>query len=190
MSSPRFFPVTLALWMSFVLVVLGCSENDTNTTAPEPTPVVVPDAAFIALTPTEYNNTIRDLLGMPNDPAAWPEAPPIAEQLLPKQGEKSGIFGIENVEPRLLPRVLVPPVVLGVPALPLRQVLPRPEVRVPENGVRPRHELDALLALDLGEGLASPPEALLAGLGGAKDLVGRTSYARSIVDTPAVEFCP
>lgn len=33
---------------------------------------LTPTSPLVALTPTEYNNTIRDLLGMPSDPSAWP----------------------------------------------------------------------------------------------------------------------
>ena len=64
----------------------------------EPDPVTPPPAALLALTPTEFNNTVRDLLGLPMDVDEWPDKPPIAEQLLPGQGEKSGVFGLALVE--------------------------------------------------------------------------------------------
>ena len=102
MHQRRNLKLALSLWMTLALSPMGCS-SDANKPVPTAHPTPTPEAAFIALTPTEYNNTIRDLLGMPNDPAAWPDAPAIAEQLLPKQGEKSGIFGIESVEPTVWP---------------------------------------------------------------------------------------
>jgi len=83
-----------------VFVVPACNTTPHSPTAQKTT---TPDTAYIALTPTEYNNTVRDLLGMPDDPTAWPDAPPIAAQLLPKRGEKSGVFGIESVEPTVWP---------------------------------------------------------------------------------------
>ncbi|MAA79075.1 MAG: hypothetical protein CL916_07415 [Deltaproteobacteria bacterium] len=46
-----------------IVHMLGCSE-----------PPIAPDESpLIALTPTEYNNTIRDLLAMPMDAEAWDE---------------------------------------------------------------------------------------------------------------------
>lgn len=86
------------------LWLIGCSSSsipsaDTTDAASQPSPPdVPPPAALLALTPTEFNNTIRDLLGMPMDAQDWPDAPPIAAQLLPVQGAKSGVFGLSLVE--------------------------------------------------------------------------------------------
>ena len=66
-------------WLG-VLLLSGC------TTAP-------PEIPPLALTPTEYNHTIRDLLGMPNNGGSWPEAPEIIERLQPSQGTQAGLFG-------------------------------------------------------------------------------------------------
>jgi hypothetical protein len=57
-----------------------------------------PEVPPIALTPTEYNNTVRDLLGMPMDPSDWPDAPDIAAQMAPPKGEQAGLFGSAPVE--------------------------------------------------------------------------------------------
>jgi hypothetical protein len=56
------------------IAVAGCNAES----AP---PIAPPPSSFIALTPNEYNNTVRDLLSMPSDGAAWPKAPPVAEKL-------------------------------------------------------------------------------------------------------------
>lgn len=53
----------------------------------------------VMLTPDEYNNTIRELLGMPETGASWPEAPPISERLNASQGEQAGLFGTAGTEP-------------------------------------------------------------------------------------------
>ena len=55
-------------------------------------PGTTPDIPPIALTPTEYNNTVRDLLGMPSDVDDWPAAPSVLERLSPPRGEQSGLF--------------------------------------------------------------------------------------------------
>ena len=47
----------------------------------------------IALTPTEYNLTIRDLLGLPDRGADWPELPADVQALIPQTGPSKGIFG-------------------------------------------------------------------------------------------------
>ena len=56
-----------------------------------------PESVPIALTPVEYNNTIRDLLGMPADGEDWPKAPEIIERLSPSQGSQAGLFGSEPI---------------------------------------------------------------------------------------------
>ena len=57
-----------------------------------------PEVAPVSLTPTEYNNTVRDLLGMPEQADQWPDTPAIAEQLVPSQGQQAGLFGSAPVE--------------------------------------------------------------------------------------------
>ncbi len=69
------------------LVLLACSRGAT------------PDIAPIALTPTEYNNTIRDLLGMPDDPGAWPAPPAVAARLSPAVGSLRGFAGEREAPP-------------------------------------------------------------------------------------------
>jgi len=54
-----------------------------------------PETPLIALTPVEYNNSIRDLFGMPNGGAAWPDPPEIAARFTAGQGEQAGLFGGE-----------------------------------------------------------------------------------------------
>jgi hypothetical protein len=75
-------------------LLLGLSINACDEDSTAPPPAVAPTASpLIALTPTEYNNTIRDLLGMPNDGAAWPDAPAIAADLSQLPEEDQGLFG-------------------------------------------------------------------------------------------------
>ncbi len=66
----------------------GCGEDAPP--APQPVKAVSP---LIALTPTEYNNTIVDLLGLPADGDAWPELPAAVRALLPAAPDRKGIFG-------------------------------------------------------------------------------------------------
>lgn len=46
----------------------------------------------LALTPTEYNNTIADLLGLPRDGARWPERSALADALSPRRTASKGVF--------------------------------------------------------------------------------------------------
>ena len=57
------------------------------------TPIAPPAASIRALTPTQYNNTIRDLLAMPADPDRWPAPPPVAARISPIKREVAGLFG-------------------------------------------------------------------------------------------------
>ncbi len=71
-----------------IALCLSCSRGAT------------PDIPPIALTPVEYNNTVRDLLGMPDDGEDWPPAPAVAERLSPPRGVQSGLFeGAPNIPP-------------------------------------------------------------------------------------------
>jgi hypothetical protein len=71
--------------------LLGCGNDPLP---PQPSPL-------IALTPTEYNLSISDLLGFPKNGNAWPDAPEILERLSPSAGERAGLFGVylNEVEP-------------------------------------------------------------------------------------------
>ena len=46
----------------------------------------------LALTPTEYNNTIADLLGFPRDGERWPPRPLLADTLSPRRAASKGVF--------------------------------------------------------------------------------------------------
>ena len=60
--APEVFLIS-SFFTGHLWIGLGCSE-----------PPVAPDTSpLVALTPTEYNNTVRDLLSMPMDSNAWEE---------------------------------------------------------------------------------------------------------------------
>ena len=48
--------------------------------------------APLALTPTEYNNTVADLLGFPRDGDRWPKRPPVADRISPRRAASKGVF--------------------------------------------------------------------------------------------------
>jgi hypothetical protein len=70
--------------------------------------VGVIEAPLIALTPLEYNNTIRDLLGMPSEGSAWPDPPEIIASLIPASGQAVGLFGFEPAAPPPWPWMFPP----------------------------------------------------------------------------------
>ncbi len=74
------------------LGIAACASETDPVLPPEPAISSAP-SPLIALTPTEYNNTIRDLLGMPDTGRDWPAAPEIAKSFIPNQNEKDGLFG-------------------------------------------------------------------------------------------------
>lgn len=92
---------------SLVWSAAGCGDDPSEDpiVQPEPTPdveapppILTVESQALALTPTEFNNTVRDLLGMPMNPAAWPKPPAIAARLAPQRGERKGVFGLQAVE--------------------------------------------------------------------------------------------
>ncbi len=85
------------------LALPGCDADGTDDASPTVTPLPAP---LRALTPTEYNNTIRDLLVMPDDGDDWPAAPAIAARFTAYEGEQSGVFGISTAEEPPWPRIL------------------------------------------------------------------------------------
>ena len=50
------------------------------------------NAAPLALTPAEYNDTIADLLGFPRDGDQWPERPALADRISPRREPSRGVF--------------------------------------------------------------------------------------------------
>ena len=48
--------------------------------------------APLALTPTEYNNTVADLLGFPRDGERWPKRPAVADRISPRRTASKGVF--------------------------------------------------------------------------------------------------
>jgi len=91
----------LAIYLLVGILILGCKSSDSSSDIQSPSvePIPAPESPLIALTPTEYNNTIRDLLGMPSNPKAWPDPPAVAAQVSPVQGEQSGLFGSAPITP-------------------------------------------------------------------------------------------
>ncbi len=78
---------TLAL--AVLLGATGIAQDRANEPA-EPGPV--PRTPPLALTPTEYNNTVADLLGFPRDGELWPPRPPLADTLSPRRTASKGVF--------------------------------------------------------------------------------------------------
>ncbi len=50
------------------------------------------ETASLALTPTEYNNTVADLLGFPRDGERWPKRPAVADRISPRRTASKGVF--------------------------------------------------------------------------------------------------
>lgn len=86
-------PRTLASVLGAVVFMAGCAVDTATPSTPVVTVTAPEEAPLVALTPTELNNTYRDLLGLPMDPEAWPPPPPIAEAFKGEENDRLGIFG-------------------------------------------------------------------------------------------------
>ncbi|MYF95754.1 MAG: DUF1592 domain-containing protein [Holophagales bacterium] len=67
---------------ALALPVAGASDESGETS----------EAAPLALTPTEYNNTVADLLGFPRDGEQWPRRPAVADRISPRRTASKGVF--------------------------------------------------------------------------------------------------
>ena len=81
------YAVTLA-----VAGLLGATGIAQDRTKEPPAADAVPRTPPLALTPTEYNNTVADLLGFPRDGERWPQRPPLADTLSPRRAASKGVF--------------------------------------------------------------------------------------------------
>ena len=52
-----------------------------------------PQSPLIALTPSEYNNTISDLLALPRDGSQWPSLPEQVNDIIPAHSPQFSVFG-------------------------------------------------------------------------------------------------
>ena len=86
------------------LLLVGCRDDPGAKPAPVDTApaAAAPIDAPIALTPTERNNTVRDLLGFPADADDWPAAPEIAERFRSPADSLGGVFS-PAVQPPVWP---------------------------------------------------------------------------------------
>ncbi len=79
---------------AFAFTILFCATGFAQDPASgRAVPAEAPRAALaLALTPTEYNNTIADLLGFPRDGERWPPRPALADTLSPRRAASKGVF--------------------------------------------------------------------------------------------------
>ena len=78
-----------ALALAVLLGATGSAQDRASEPAgPDPVSRTPP----LALTPTEYNNTIADLLGFPRDGERWPPRPALADTLSPRRAASKGVF--------------------------------------------------------------------------------------------------
>ncbi len=68
--------------VGLALPAAGESEEQGKANGPAP----------LALTPTEYNNTVADLLGFPRDGERWPKRPAVADRISPRRAASKGVF--------------------------------------------------------------------------------------------------
>ena len=75
------------------ILVLFCAAGFAQSAAAaSPEPAETHETAPLALTPTEYNNTVADLLGFPRDGEQWPKRPPVADRISPRRAASKGVF--------------------------------------------------------------------------------------------------
>ncbi len=74
------------LFAAMLSPAAAAQERDVTPTDPATAPLA------LALTPTEYNNTVADLLGFPRDGERWPPRPALADRLSPRRAASRGVF--------------------------------------------------------------------------------------------------
>ena len=75
------------------ILLLFCAAGFAQSAAAaSPEPAGTHQTAPLALTPTEYNNTVADLLGFPRDGERWPKRPPVADRISPRRAASKGVF--------------------------------------------------------------------------------------------------
>jgi len=82
----------MGLFAACGLMTSACKKDEPEA-KPELTPVAANSAPLRALTPTEYNNSVRDLFGFSSQGNAWPKPPEAAARISPPEGERAGLFG-------------------------------------------------------------------------------------------------
>ena len=82
-------PAAATLTLAVVFGATGIAQDrDRDPAGPDAASRIPP----LALTPTEYNNTIADLLGFPRDGQRWPPRPALADRLSPRRAASKGVF--------------------------------------------------------------------------------------------------
>lgn len=75
------------------ILVLCCAAGFAQSAAAlSPESAETHQTAPLALTPTEYNNTVADLLGFPRDGDLWPRRPAVADRISPRRTASKGVF--------------------------------------------------------------------------------------------------
>ena len=104
------------LVLGALLSIIGCAPPGEGESALSPgdhapnhevdsAPQRIDESPLVALTPTELNNTYRDLLGFPSSPEAWPDPPEIAKAFSASENEVLGVFGNAATRPKVWPWV-------------------------------------------------------------------------------------
>ena len=75
-----------------ILVTLCAAALALPVAAETEEPGEASETASLALTPTEYNNTVADLLGFPRDGERWPKRPAVADRISPRRTASKGVF--------------------------------------------------------------------------------------------------
>ena len=73
-------------------LLAACGSDGDVKPAPGAPPELQPVDAPVALTPSERNNTVRDLFGFSSDPDDWPDPPELAERFASPSESLGGVF--------------------------------------------------------------------------------------------------
>ena len=85
-------PYAMKLDLRMVLALLCAAGLAPLVAGASEEPGAAGEAAPLALTPTEYNNTVADLLGFPRDGEQWPRRPAVADRISPRRTASKGVF--------------------------------------------------------------------------------------------------
>ncbi|MYG30231.1 MAG: DUF1592 domain-containing protein [Holophagales bacterium] len=85
-------PYAMKLDLRMVLALLCAAGLAPLVAGASEEPGAAGEAAPLALTPTEYNNTVADLLGFPRNGERWPKRPSVADRISPRRTASKGVF--------------------------------------------------------------------------------------------------
>jgi len=83
---------SICIVSALTILISGGLIVDSSASQPKRSPDSQSYPSPLALTPTEYNNTVADLFGLPRNGEQWPARPAAADRISPPPAASKGVF--------------------------------------------------------------------------------------------------